>query len=99
MGRGFGDEVDLAISIRRRRRCSDSRHHESEVALVTAAEAEALARGCKQTIHFTYDFQTRALYEQIGYERVSRLEDFPSGTNVLWYRKRLAPTAAPTNAI
>ena len=32
--------------------------------LFAAAEAEAAARGCRQTVHFTYDFQARALYEQ-----------------------------------
>jgi GNAT superfamily N-acetyltransferase len=58
--------------------------------LIAAAELEAAARGCTQTVHFTYDFQARALYEQTGYELVARVEDFPSGTDVLWYRKRLA---------
>ena len=57
--------------------------------LLAAAEAEAAARGCSQTVHFTYDFQARALYEQNDYELVGRVEDFPSGTDVLWYRKRL----------
>ena len=57
--------------------------------LLAAAEAEAAARGCSQTVHFTYDFQARALYERTGYELVGRVEDFPSGTDVLWYRKRL----------
>ena len=60
--------------------------------LIAAAEAEAWARGCSQTVHFTYAFQARALYEQTGYELVGRVEDFPSGTDVLWYRKRLQPT-------
>ena len=46
--------------------------------LLAAAEAEAAARGCSQTVHFTYDFQARALYEQSGYELVGRVEDFPS---------------------
>ena len=32
-----------------------------------------------------------ALYERAGYELVGRVEDFPSGTDVLWYRKRLRP--------
>ena len=63
--------------------------------LLAAAEAEAVTRGCTQTVHFTYAFQARALYEQNGYELVGRVEDFPSGTDVLWYRKRLQPTRDP----
>jgi len=57
--------------------------------LIAAAEAEAAARGCRQTVHFTYDFQARALYERSGYELVGRVKDFPSGTDALWFRKRL----------
>jgi GNAT superfamily N-acetyltransferase len=59
--------------------------------LLAAAEAEAAGRGCSQTVHFTYDFQARALYERNGYELVGRVEDFPAGTDVLWYRKTLNP--------
>ena len=59
--------------------------------LIAAAEAEAAARGCSQTVHFTYDFQAQPLYESIGYELVGRVEDFPSGSDALWYRKRLEP--------
>ena len=59
--------------------------------LIAAAEAEAAGRGCTQTVHFTYDFQAQALYERNGYELVGRVEDFPKGTDVLWYRKRLDP--------
>ncbi len=59
--------------------------------LIAAAEAAAAARGCTQTGHFTYGVQARALYERNGYELVGRVEDFPSGTDVLWYRKRLDP--------
>jgi GNAT superfamily N-acetyltransferase len=59
--------------------------------LIAAAEAEAAARGCTQTIHFSYGFQARRLYERAGYELVGRVEDFPSGTDAHWYRKRLAP--------
>ncbi len=58
--------------------------------LLAAAEAEAAARGCTQTVHFTWDFQARILYERAGYELVGRVEDFPTGADVLWYRKRLA---------
>ena len=58
--------------------------------LMAAAEAEAAARGCTQTVHFTYAFQARTLYERIGYELVGGVEGFPTGTDVLWYRKRLS---------
>jgi len=53
----------------------------------------AAARGCSQTVHFTYAFQARALYERNGYELVGCVQDFPSGTDVLWYRKRLKARA------
>jgi GNAT superfamily N-acetyltransferase len=59
--------------------------------LIAAAEAEAAARGCSQSVHFTYAFQAGSLYERAGYELVGRVEDFPAGTDVLWYRKRLTP--------
>jgi GNAT superfamily N-acetyltransferase len=60
--------------------------------LIAAAEAEAAARGCTQTVHFTYGFQAGRLYERAGYELVGRVEGFPSGTDALWYHKRLKPT-------
>ena len=62
--------------------------------LIAAAEAEAVARGCTQTVHFTYDFQAQALYERSGYRLIGRVEDFPSGTDALWFHKRLIPTEA-----
>jgi GNAT superfamily N-acetyltransferase len=64
--------------------------------LIAAAETEAAARGCSQTVHFTYDFQARGLYEGNGYELVGRVENFPSGTDVLWYRKLLKPIRVAT---
>jgi GNAT superfamily N-acetyltransferase len=63
--------------------------------LLAAAEAEAAARGCSQTVHFTYDFQARGLYERNGYALVGRVEDFPSGTDVLWYHKHLNDPVPP----
>ena len=45
--------------------------------LLAAAEAEAAARGCSQTVHFTYDFQARALYERNGYELVGSSRGLP----------------------
>ena len=62
--------------------------------LLAAAEAAAAARGCSQTVHFTWDFQARALYERNGYQLVGRVEGFPLGTDVLWYHKRLSPPEA-----
>ena len=67
--------------------------------LLAAAEAAAAARGCTQTVHFTYDFQARPLYERNGYQLLARVENFPTGTDVLWYHKQLAnrpSTGAPT---
>ena len=60
--------------------------------LIAAAEAEAATRGCSQTVHFTYAFQAQGLYERNGYELVGRVQAFPSGTDALWYRKRLQST-------
>jgi GNAT superfamily N-acetyltransferase len=67
------------------------RGHGMATRLIAAAEAEAAARGCSQTVHFTYDFQAQPLYEENGYELVARVPDFPSGSDALWYRKRLEP--------
>ena len=63
--------------------------------LIAAAEAEAAARGCSQSVHFTYAFQAGRLYERNGYELLGKVEDFPSGTDALWYRKRLNPSVPP----
>jgi GNAT superfamily N-acetyltransferase len=67
--------------------------------LLAAAEAEAAARGCSQTVHFTYDFQSRRFYEWAGYELVGRVEDFPAGAEVRWYRKRLNTAAGPVKTV
>ena len=63
--------------------------------LMLAAEAEAAARGCSQTVHFTYGFQAQDLYEQNGYEVMGRVDEFPSGTDTFWYRKRLQTPGEP----
>jgi GNAT superfamily N-acetyltransferase len=62
--------------------------------LLAAAETEAAARGCVQTVHFTYEFQAGTLYDRNGYTLVARVKDFPSGTDVLWYHKRLGTGTA-----
>jgi GNAT superfamily N-acetyltransferase len=73
------------------------RGHGLATRLLAAAEAEAASRGCSQTVHFTYDFQARALYERNGYELVGEVKDFPTGTDVLWYHKRLQTTDVPAS--
>ena len=73
------------------------RGHGLATRLIAAAEAEAATRGCSQTVHFTYDFQAQDLYDRLGYELVGRVENFPTGTDALWYRKRLDPTSPPPN--
>jgi len=67
------------------------RGHGLATRLIEAAETEAAERGCTQTVHFTYAFQARDLYERTGYELVGRVEDFPSGSDALWFRKQLHP--------
>ena len=62
--------------------------------LLAAAETEAVARGCVQTVHFTYEFQAGTFYEGNGYKLVARVKDFPSGTDALWYHKRLGAGTA-----
>ena len=59
--------------------------------LIAAAETEAAARGCSQTVHFTYDFQARGLYERKRLRTGGHGRELPTGTDVLWYRKLLKP--------
>ncbi len=64
--------------------------------LLAAAEAAALARGCRQVVLFTYELQAPGFYERRGYELIGRVEDYPLGTAALWFRKRLSADAAAT---
>jgi GNAT superfamily N-acetyltransferase len=47
--------------------------------LLAAAEAAAVARGCRAAWLGTFDFQARAFYERTGYRVFGALKDFPSG--------------------
>jgi len=64
--------------------------------LLAAAEAAALARGCRQVVLFTYEVQAPGFYERRGYEIVGRVDDYPAGAAALWFRKRLSIDAAAT---
>ncbi|HEY2302779.1 MAG TPA: GNAT family N-acetyltransferase, partial [Acidimicrobiales bacterium] len=57
--------------------------------LLEAAEVEAASRGCQQVVLLTHRIQVRGFYEQRGYEIVGRVDNYPSGSDALWYRKHL----------
>jgi GNAT superfamily N-acetyltransferase len=58
--------------------------------LLAAAEGVAQQRGCRQVVLFTHGFQASAgFYEHRGYDLVGRVEDYPSGSTALWFRKPL----------
>jgi ribosomal protein S18 acetylase RimI-like enzyme len=57
--------------------------------LLQAAEVEAAKRGCQQVVLLTHRIQAHGFYEQRGYEIVGRVDNYPSGSDALWYRKRL----------
>jgi GNAT superfamily N-acetyltransferase len=57
--------------------------------LLTAAEQEALRRGCHHARVDTYSFQAPGFYERCGYARVATLDDFPRGHQRHFYAKAL----------
>ena len=48
-------------------------------ALMRAAEAEAVRRGCHHALLDTFDFQARGFYERLGYRVFGEVHDFPTG--------------------
>lgn len=61
--------------------------------LLSAAEAEALRRGCRTAWLDTYDFQARPFYERHGYAMFAELDDLPGGHRRWFMKKRLAASA------
>ena len=58
--------------------------------LLSSAEAEAVRRGCHQVVLLTHQIQaTPRFYQQRGYRLAGRVEDYPKGSDALWFRKRL----------
>jgi GNAT superfamily N-acetyltransferase len=47
--------------------------------LLLAAEAEAIARGCRKAMLDTYDFQARPFYERHGYRVLLEIDGYPNG--------------------
>jgi ribosomal protein S18 acetylase RimI-like enzyme len=61
--------------------------------LLTEAEREARARGCRQIVIFVHDFQPLALYRRFGFDDVARVADFPEGSSAIWMRKKIEGSA------
>lgn len=70
-------------------------------ALLAAAEAEAIRRGCDRALLMTHSFQAPEFYEKLGYERRATVAEYPRGHAKYLYEKRLgaAPRAGQAQAI
>ena len=53
-------------------------------------EAEAIRRGCKGAYLDTFSYQARPFYEKLGYEVFGTLDDYPTGHQRFYMRKRLS---------
>ena len=62
--------------------------------LVLAAEAAAIARGCRGAWLGTFDFQARGFYERLGYTVFGELPGFPPGHTHFELRKQFAESAS-----
>lgn len=62
-------------------------------ALMTAAETEARARGCRGVHLDAFSFQAAPFYQKLGFTLFGKLEDCPPGHDRLFFRKRF-PTQA-----
>ncbi len=58
-------------------------------ALIDAAEAEALRRGCVQVVLTTHSFQAPEFYERLGYERKYAIRGRPKGHSNIVFVKLL----------
>jgi GNAT superfamily N-acetyltransferase len=57
--------------------------------LIAAAEQEAIARGCKQSVLDTHSFQAPEYYPKLGYTLCGVMDDNPVGYQQLVFQKRL----------
>ncbi len=57
--------------------------------LIGAAEDEARAHGCHHAFVETFSFQARPFYEQLGYQVIPTLDDYPAGEQHFILKKQL----------
>jgi len=65
------------------------RRHGYGTQLLTAAEQEALARGCKQAVVETHSFQAPLFYPERGYTACGVTDDYPVGFQHITFQKHL----------
>jgi len=56
-------------------------------AMMAAAEAYAIKRGCRGAYLETFSFQARPFYEKLGYTVFGELKDFPPGHSQYFMKK------------
>lgn len=61
--------------------------------LMEAAEAEAMKRGCTLAYTNTFTWQAPKFYTKLGYTLYGKLDDFPPGNTLYYFRKDLVPKA------
>jgi len=68
----------------------DRRRHGLGAQLVTAAEREALRRGCRVMHLDTHSYQAPGFYRRLGYEEIGALPGWPGeGSTRIFFRKTL----------
>lgn len=63
--------------------------------LLTAAEKEALRRGCHSAFLDTLSFQAVEFYEKQGYKIYGKLDNFPPGGHVRYFMQKALKPPAP----
>lgn len=67
----------------------ENRCQDVSVELLKRAEEEAIARGCHYVFLSTFRFQAQEFYENLGYEEVYALHDYPYTGKRFFYTKIL----------
>lgn len=57
--------------------------------LMREAESEGVRRGCTVAYTDTFTYQAPGFYEKLGYEVYGKLDDFPKGRDLIYYKKKL----------